>query len=107
MERLYRNISPVKSALEKRPKVFNSVRVNLSVNILFSMIDNLVSKIILQSAVRAKRISVDRRALLNMAVDFALKVSALSSRNDHSSHLAVTLKQAHHGNLACSLISSG
>src|SRR5688572_22322100 len=106
MKRLYRNISTVNAALQKTPKVFNSIRVNLPVNVSLRMVDNLVRVIIRKVIVRTKRVTVDRRTSFNVLSDFAVKRAALSVRDYHRSDLAVTLKQAHNSNLARSLVSS-
>ncbi len=73
MERLNRNISTFECALEQRPKVFNAVLMDLPVNILLSVIDYLVSVVILQSVVRAKRIAIDSRAFFNVLRHFAVQ----------------------------------
>ena len=59
MERLNRNISPFEAALQETPKVFNAVRVNLTINVLLRMVNHLMDVII---ALRAKTPTSNKEA---------------------------------------------
>src|SRR5882762_3454120 len=58
MEWLYRNIGAFQSALEQTPKVFESIGVNLSLNVPLRMVNCLVRKIRVQSLIGHKGIGV-------------------------------------------------
>src|SRR5215469_12686145 len=51
MKRFDRNVSPMKTALQKRPEIFHAVRMNQSVHILLSVIDYLMRVLALQTIV--------------------------------------------------------
>ena len=76
VKRFYRNVSASDRPFEKRPKVFNSVSVNLSVNVLFRVVNYIVNVVLAKRTVRAQRVSVDHRTLLNMLMNFTLKMVA-------------------------------
>src|SRR5687767_5474024 len=80
--------------------------MNLPVNISLGVIDNLMRVFILKLSVRAQRIAVDRGASFNVLGDFTVKRTTLSVRDYHRSDLTVALQQAHHSDLASSLIAS-
>ena len=63
MERLHADIGAFQLALEQAPEVFHSVGMNLSINVLFCVVDNLVlESLLLESHVGHERIGVDRAA---------------------------------------------
>src|SRR5437879_2388336 len=100
MKRFDRYIRAFDASLEKRPKVFDPVRVNLSVNVFLCMIDNAVDKFLLKVPIARVAVAVHVRALLNMSRYMRMQRLGLSVRDYVRSHFAVTLKQPHNGNLA-------
>jgi hypothetical protein len=55
MERLYAHVGSFQSTLEKAPEIFESVSVDLSIDIFFGMVDGLVDEVLmLQSLIREK-----------------------------------------------------
>jgi hypothetical protein len=62
MERLNGNIGAFQSALYETPKVFQSVRVYLSVNVFLGMVNDSVSVFLIQSPIGMTIISRELRA---------------------------------------------
>lgn len=100
VKRFYGNVSTFDRPFEQRPKVFNSVSVNMTVHIFIRVIDYMMDIFFAKLIVRAKRITVDGRALLNMLAHFTVKHSPFGSLDNHSANFAVSLKQTHDSNLA-------
>src|SRR6266568_797469 len=74
MKRFDVYIRSVKSALEKRPEVFQSVCVNVTLCVANSMVDNSTVVIALQIIVRHKRVCADGCTLLYMLTNIAAKL---------------------------------
>jgi hypothetical protein len=51
MKRLNADVGSLQSALQKRPEVFNSVRMNLAVNVFLGVVDHLMDLLVVQAAV--------------------------------------------------------
>ena len=106
MERLNRNVSPFQSALQETPEVLQSVRVNISTNVLNSVVNDLVRVVRGQPFIREQEVSVQSGASLNMLSDFSLKGGLPAIRDNHSADFAATLKDAHDGGFITSASSS-
>src|SRR6185312_15498849 len=65
------------ASLEKRPKVFDSVSVNLSINVLLSVIDNAVNVFLSKLIVGAQRVCIDIRSGFDVLSNLAVKVLPL------------------------------
>ena len=52
MERFNGNVGSFESALYEAPEVFQPVRVNLPVNVLFGMVNDSMSVFLIQSPIR-------------------------------------------------------
>jgi hypothetical protein len=100
MKRLDTYIRAFDRPLKKRPKVFDPVRVNLTVNILLSMIDNRVNVFIVKVPVRRKIVRVDIRSRFNVLLNNFFQRLAPRVRNDLAADFTMPLKQAHNGDLA-------
>jgi hypothetical protein len=96
MEGFDTNISSTQSALQQTPKVFETVRVNLPVNISDGVIYDLVGVLARQSFVREQRIAVESRAGLDVLSHFRLKSVFLSIPNNGGSHFPTALQNPHH-----------
>src|SRR2546421_674057 len=72
-ERLDRCIRSLDATLEKRPKVFNSVRVNLAVNVLLRVVNDLMDVILMKSAVALPAVREQVRARLDVAPHFGVQ----------------------------------
>ena len=82
VKRLYRNVRALQSALEKAPKVFESVGVDLSLNIPFRVVNRFVRKVRIQTLIGHKRIGVDRAFGCDMSANLPLQVMLATRRND-------------------------
>lgn len=85
------DIRPVNGALQARPKVFDVVRMDRSVDIFDGMIDVLVNVLGAEALVRAQRIGVDHRTRGHVRVDMREQVSRLLTRNEHGSNATLAL----------------
>jgi len=100
MERLDRNIGSLQLALEQAPEVFETIGVNLSVNVLFGMVDHLMLEtMILESLIGHERVGVDRATGLDVSANIGLQGMFLAIANDSGANLATTLQNAHDGGL--------
>ena len=98
MELFNRNVSAFELALEKRPEVFETVGVNLSVNVPFRMVNDLVLEPLMpQSLIGHERVSVDGAACLNVSADIGLKRMLFAIAHDRSANLTTTFEHAHDG----------
>lgn len=66
MKRLHVHIGSMQRPFEKRPKVFQSVRVDVTLCVANGMVDNSAVVIAFKIIIRHKRVGADRRALLDM-----------------------------------------
>ena len=99
MERLNRNVRTFQSALEKAPEVFQSVCVNLPINVAFRMVNRLVNEIPIQSLIRQERIAVDRALRFDVSANLPLQMKLAPERNDSRSNLTAALQHSHDGQL--------
>src|SRR5439155_1307617 len=107
MKRFYADICAADGSLQARPKVFESVSVDIALNVLFRMIDDVMDVLLTKVAVRAKRIAIDGRSCFDVLYNFTVKMPPLRALNNHRADFPVTLKQTHHGNLTRGLVASG
>ncbi len=100
VKRFDADVSTLDHPLQQTPKVLNSVRVDLSVNVSLRVIDNAVNISVVKAIIRRMLVAVDVRAFFDMLTDSWLQNLSASSRNDHSPDFAaVSFKQAHDSNL--------
>jgi hypothetical protein len=59
VERLDADIGAVDGTLEQAPEVLQAIRVNNAIDVLLSMVDNLVNVVTPQPLIRAKGIRID------------------------------------------------
>src|SRR5579864_7884761 len=69
VERLYGNVGAVQLPLEQAPEVFDSIRVNSSVNVVLKMIDDLVYVISINGHISRVLIGVHDGASINRIED--------------------------------------
>jgi len=115
VERFNTDICALESALEQAPEVFESVGVNLPINVAFRVVDYLMLEILmLQALIGKKRVSVDRAASFHMAANLGLNDMLAASGNEAGANFATTFENAHHsgfvfgaslGNAALALVS--
>src|SRR5947209_431173 len=95
MERLDTDVSSFESALHKAPKVFESIGVNATANVLNRMVNNFVEEFSVQSFVRGKGIRVERRPCQYVLADFGLQDAFLPVIYHHGTHFTVALQESH------------
>ena len=95
MEWFGADIGAFETALEETPKVFQSVGVDLPINVTFGMVNDLMNKILVQSLIREQRIGVDRTTSRNVVSDFALDRVFAPIRNDGRTDFAATFQDSH------------
>src|ERR1019366_4232212 len=93
------HVGPADAALQQAPKVFESIGVNLSVNIFLGVVNNFVGVVLSQPVVRLQRVGVERRACLNVLSHAGLQSGFLTVGNYGSANLAATLQCSEHDGL--------
>jgi hypothetical protein len=79
-------------------EVFHPVRVNLSANVAFRVVDNLVlESVVLESNVGHERIGVNGASGLHMVSDFGLQCVLPAIAHDLRVNFSTTFKNAHDG----------
>jgi hypothetical protein len=72
VKRFHADVSTIQSALEQRPKIFESIYMNAAIHLFNRVIDNFVSVFTSHPFIREKKISVESRASLNVFFYFSL-----------------------------------
>ena len=93
------NVCAFQSTLEQTPEILQPICVDLSINIAFRVVDNIVPIIFLQPHVRHERIGVDRTTCFDMGSDVSLQRVLFAVRHDHCADFAATLQNAEHRSL--------
>src|SRR5271168_291669 len=89
VERLDVHVSALQSALEQAPEVFESIGMNLPVNVAFGMVDNLVlESLVLESLIGHECIGVDRATRFDVSANLGLQVALPASGDDIGMDLA-------------------
>src|SRR5437879_6926784 len=94
MERFNGNIGAFQSALYETPKVFESVRVDFTVNVSFGMVNNLMNVILVQSAIAVTIISRKMRTAFDVISDNSVKGWTFAVWDNQRSHFSLTLQYA-------------
>ena len=98
VERLYCYVRAFQSALEQAPEVFQSVCVNLPVNVPFRMVYRLMSEALcIQSLIGQERIAVDRALGSNVRPNLRLQMVLAPRRNDIRMNLSAAFKNTENG----------
>ncbi len=97
---LHAHVGSLDAAFEKAPEVFESIGVNLPVNVFLSMVDYLVNEIlVLQSLIGEQRIGIDRAVRFDVTANLGLHDVLAASGNHHCSDFATAFKNAHYRGL--------
>ncbi len=92
------NIGSLKSALKQAPEVFESVGVNLSVNVLFRMVDNLVLESLMpKSLIGHERIGVDRASRFDVSADVSLQKMLAAITDNGGANFSAALQHSDNG----------
>lgn len=90
------DIGAFQLTLKETPEVFESVGVNLSVNVSLRMVDNLVlESLSLESLIGHERIGVDRAPCFDVSADVGLQRVLLAIANYSGADLSATLQHSH------------
>src|SRR5271165_1824053 len=101
MKRLDSNVGSTKAALQERPEIFQTVRVNSPINVSLRMVHKLVNETIIEALVSDRVVAIDPRTVLHVLQDLVLQCLALHIGNDCGANLAkVAVKDALHYGLA-------
>ena len=101
MKRLNINVSTLQSALEQAPEVFQAIGVDLSVNIMFRMVNRLVNEVLLvQSPIGEQGIGIDRALCFNVRANLRFKQKR--SRPNSLSKFLWYLESQKHAAARCS-----
>jgi hypothetical protein len=98
MERFDRNIGSLQLALEKTPEVFESVGVNLPVNVSLGMVNDLMlESLCLESLIGHERVGVYRAACLDVSANVLMEQVFLAIADDSRANLTTTFQDSHNG----------
>ena len=98
VEGLNADIGAFQLALEQAPEVFESVGVHLSVNVAFSMVNDLVFEPMpLESLVGHERIGVDRAPDFDVGADVGLEGMLFAIADYGGANFSPTFQNAHDG----------
>src|SRR5690348_4772721 len=88
------DIRPFDLALQKTPEVLQSVCVNLSVYVLFSVVDGSVHVVLIESPVGQERIGIDCTSSKDMIFNLRLNLILADTRNYFRANLAPTFENS-------------
>lgn len=92
------DICALQLALEQTPKVFESVGVNLSVNVSFRVVDNLMLESLgLESLIGHERICVDRAPRFDVSANVSLQRVLFAIADYGGANFTATFQNAHDG----------
>lgn len=98
VKRLDTDVGSFQSALDQTPEVFQTVGMNLPVNVLFGVVNDLVLEaLLLESHVGHECIGVDRAARLDVSANIGLQKMFLAIADDSGANLTTTFKNALNG----------
>jgi len=101
VERFHADVGAFQLALEQAPEVFESVGVNLAVNVRFGMVNDLVlESLMLESLIGHERIGVDRTSCFDVSADVGLEQVLFAIADNGSANFPTTFKNA----LNCNLV---
>ena len=100
VEGFHAHVGSLDAALQETPEVFESVGVNLPVNVLLGMVDYLMLKILmLQALIGKQRIGIDRAVCLDVTANLSLHNVLAASGNHGSANFSTAFKNAHYWGL--------
>jgi len=98
VERFHADVGAFELALEQAPEVFHTVSVDLTVNVFFRMVDNLVlESLLIESHVGHERVGVDRAARLDVSANIGLQHMLFAIADYSGANLTATFKDALNG----------
>ncbi len=106
MKRFHTDIGSLDPTFQETPKVFQTVCVNLPINVLLRMVNNLMGVVGFKAIVGGQRIGVDSTASRNMVSDFPVQSFLAASWNYHSSDFPPALQDSEDGGFVVSASTS-
>ena len=108
VELLHAHISSLESALEQTPEVFETVSVDLSVNVFLRMVDNLMLESLFpESLIGHKGIGIDRAACFDMGANLSLQSVFLPIADNRAANFSAAFQNADDGHFVfCSSLSN-
>src|ERR1019366_5118526 len=94
------------AALEQAPEVFESVGVNLAINVFLGMVNYLVGVVLSQPVVRLERIGVESSASFDVLFDSCMESAFLPICDYYGTNLSATFQCAEHDGLVFSTSAS-
>src|SRR6266849_3319264 len=92
MKRLDVDVSSMKGTFQKRPEVFQSVRVDMALRITNGMVNNSSVVVVFKIVIRHKRISADSSALLDILANVTAKLRSARGANYLQNHARVLVR---------------
>src|SRR5271169_1781797 len=90
VERFHAHVGSLDSTLEQTPEVFESVGVNLSINVRLSMVNDLVGESGLQALIGHEGIGIDSAAGGDVLLNLAMQGFLFPVRNDRCPDFSAT-----------------
>ncbi len=108
MELFHAYVGSLESALEQAPKVFESVCVNLPVNVFFGVVNDLVLESLLpESLIGHERIGVDRAPRFDVSANLSLQSVLSAIAYDRAANLSAAFQNANDGHFVfCASLSN-
>lgn len=97
VERLDAHIGSVDPALQERPEIFESVGVNLPLDVFLSVVNHFVAVLLRQTVIGLERIAVERGSSSNVGADLFLDCFLAAVGNDGEANFATAFQHSHHG----------
>jgi len=95
VELFHAYVGSFEAALEQAPEVFESIGVNLTVNVPFRMVNDLVLESFFpQSLIGHERIGVDRASCFDVSANLSLQSMLFAIANDRAANLSATFQNA-------------
>src|SRR5260370_12881235 len=98
MERLNADVGAFELALEQAPEILQSICVNLSVNVLFGMVNHLVLESFFpESLIGHKGVGIDCASRFDLSADISLERLLFAIPDYSGANLTTTFQNSHHG----------
>ncbi len=96
---LDRNIGSVQPTLQETPEILHAVRVDISTNIRFGVVDDLMNVLRFQSPIGNQFVREDVRSDFHVRINVAVKSWLVAILNDCRANLSAALKHSHNNRL--------
>ncbi len=93
MKRLNVHISSMQRTFEKRPEVFQAVRVDVTLRVANSVVDNSAVVVSLKIIIRHERVGADGRTLLNVCARVPAKLRPTRIIDNLQDHLGKFIRR--------------